>query len=371
MLSTSPSKPAVPARRRVRSAKRVPVFPRFSDDVWHIVLQWLKAAPYSALMLSWTCKPLRAVVVSSPHYWLDILRSSQEAYFNMYKNRGVAILRISLRVPGIACAPVPNFKCKHERYTTPWRVFDLNKRWPNVPLSPSSVRGLAAYCRRGLMLRHAPRCGLCGARWRHVPVWTLRMRVCFDCFRGNFVSNVVLLRRYGLNFWEHMASIAGRVMYFSTAFMPKTVARQYSWDPLDFAKGKGDHPFVFFWRPHLEQHLNLGRREEEHRLRLVAAEILIQRARVLLLHAHVHAHGLPLSSILRMAREKIDAFRERLCVFMPISAAPSPKAVVGRLRMIDALRGCKLSWPRPPHVPSPADKKLFDLWDDKLLEPVI
>jgi len=363
--------PQKPARRRVRVLKRVGKPPLFSDDIWLIIMQWLKDSPYWALMLGWTCKHLRALSVSSSHFWLDILRSDQEVYFNTHRQRGVSILRISLRMPGISCRPVPNFKFKHERYSTPWRTFDATKRWPNFPLCERSVRGLASYCRRVLMLKHGTHCALCGARWHHVPVWTLRMRVCYDCFRSHFVSNVVLFHRYGFNFWDHMTAIAGKVMYFSTQFMPKTVARQYSWDPLDFANGKGDHPFVFFWRPHLEQHLDLRSREKEHRLRLAAAAVLCQRVRFLILHANVHSNGGSLSGVLRKAKEKVEAFRQQLRFFMPVSSTSSPRATVSRLRMLDALRAGRLVWPRLVHVPAPGIKKLFDQWDDRLTETVV
>lgn len=361
-----------PDRRRVRSRKRRGFnFGWLSDDIWRIVLHWLKSSPYKALMLGWTSWHMHTLVIrSSPEFWFDILRCDQEAYFNDQHERG-SISCISLRVPGIALRPVPNFKSKHERYATPWRSYTAEKRWPNVMISDHGVRVLASYCRRVIMLKNACRCSLCGARWRHVPVWSLRMRVCFDCFRGNFVSNVVLYHSYGVNFWEHMTAIVGRIFYFSTAFMPKTVARQYSWDPLDFATGKKDHPFVFFWRPHLEMYLDLSRREEEHRLRRAAAAVIVQRVRVLLLHANVRANGAALFRVLRMGRDRVDLFRERLCVFMPITATPSPNTVLARLKVIEALRVGRVLQSQCTYSPGPGVRKVFDQWDDRLVESIM
>ena len=186
-------------RRHRRGKKRG--MPCFSDDDWRVILHWLQPRPSRVLMLSWTCKSMRRIAVADDQYWLQVLQKDQEQYFNVTERHGRVRVNVSRRVQGIFCQPVPNFVPTQQRVEPPWRSFDLKRRWPDAPLSDERVRALAVYCRRIVALRIGCRCCLCGARWRHVPVWTLRGRVCYDCLRSNLVSNVVLFRRYGVPRW--------------------------------------------------------------------------------------------------------------------------------------------------------------------------
>ena len=342
------------------------------DDSWYGVLRFLQSSPRAALMLSWTCKHLRNMAISNPHYWLEILRATQEHHFKKTACNGRIMCNVSLRVPGICCRPEPNFKCTQQKFTTPWCSYNTNKPWPDVPLSEERIRALAVYCRRIIALKIETHCCLCKTRWRHVPLWSLRMRVCIDCIQSNMVSNVVLFHRYGVDFWKHLEQIVGKVMYFISCDGSSVIARRYSLDAMDFGPLRSTRPYVFFWRPHLDAVLDLQKCKAEQDSRRAAGGVLVALVRRLLTQAVIHLRGRSLFGTCFIKKlSAVESLRAEMLTYQPITMLKSPHVVISKLRAIEVLRIGRLitiavSTP-PRHV---VGKKcdLFEQWQDRLVE---
>ena len=130
--------------------------------------------------------------------------------------------------------------------------------------SPAEVGALAEHALRRARLTHAPGCGLCGSRRKHVPVWGLGMRVCASCLKVNLVSSTSLFHEYGLDYTKHLDKIVGKVYFFHNT-SGNTFAGQYLSDnPLDF-RGSGKWGAVFFWLPHLRKAVDLEASWASHR----------------------------------------------------------------------------------------------------------
>lgn len=110
-------------------------------------------------------------------------------------------------------------------------------------------------------LRCVLRCGMCGTR-RHQtqPFWNLDMRVCKYCLQTNLISNNTLDEMYWTKAEEEGFAnhIAGRVFYFRH-FGTARMRLEFTNSTLDFCSWPKQANVLtwFFWRPHLEQILDM------------------------------------------------------------------------------------------------------------------
>lgn len=241
------------------------------EEVFKIVACCLKGAPGPLLRLSMVCTAARdAVLKGSDQLWCEMLREYERSFFRL--NAPV----VSLGAPVVRNIPMrgyPNFKHvegggRSMDVPITWRLG--RSEWPmmrgnQAPFTPQEVSALAAHSLRVFRLRTAERCGLCGARNKHVQVWGLGMRACSQCLKDNLVSGAALFRDYGVDFNKHEAQLAGKVFYFrQTGRASKNMAALLTHNPVDF-KEENEDALVFFWRPHLERVLDLQQKRRELR----------------------------------------------------------------------------------------------------------
>lgn len=138
--------------------------------------------------------------------------------------------------------------------------------------------------RKVTVLQHVNRCGMCGAtRHRTRPFWCLGMRICRHCVQANLVSSMALYERYWIKFNKPvqiyrnlMEAVYSRVFYFNTRLTPNQ-RLEYSCDKIDFPGGTCST--WFFWRPHLNQILDMNQLEREGKIKHAASSVIRAHAR--------------------------------------------------------------------------------------------
>jgi hypothetical protein len=96
------------------------------------------------------------------------------------------------------------------------------------------------------------------------------MRICRHCVQANLVSSMALYERYWIKFNKPvqiyrnlMEAVYSRVFYFNTRLTPNQ-RLEYSCDKIDFPGGTCST--WFFWRPHLNQILDMNQLEREGKI---------------------------------------------------------------------------------------------------------
>lgn len=155
--------------------------------------------------------------------------------------------------------------------------------------APAQRRQEALFVYRKITaLRCVRCCGLCGS-FQHATkaFWCLGMRLCRHCVQTNLVSHLVLYERYWITlgrpvdtFHSFVEAVAMRVFYFRTRATPKQ-RMEFSCDRLDFPGGI--HTVWFFWKPHLQEIMNMERLEREGSEKHAAARIVRAYARRMLI----------------------------------------------------------------------------------------
>lgn len=145
--------------------------------------------------------------------------------------------------------------------------------------------------RKITVLRCAPCCGMCGTtRYATRPFWSVGMRICKDCVRGNLISNTVLYERFWLTLdcpvqghKTFVDAIIGKVFFFSNTL---TVHQRldFTVDRMDFPGGR--RSLWFFWLPHLRTVLDMdGLAREAWEKSSAARTVRAQVRRCLVLRA--------------------------------------------------------------------------------------
>lgn len=122
-------------------------------------------------------------------------------------------------------------------------------------------------------------CGLCGSvRHATKPFWCLGMRLCRHCVQANVVSSLALYERCWITFARPVQThrsfvdaVCMNVFFFSTRLTPNQ-RMDFSCDRLDFPGGT--RTVWFFWRPHLQNVLDIGKLEREGQEKHAAARIV-------------------------------------------------------------------------------------------------
>jgi hypothetical protein len=211
-----------------------------------------------------------AVLRDGPDLWFRLCVAEQKSYFgtSMFSHVGPAVVR------NLPMRPYPNFQRVEGslRSTAPVPITWQLRRasWGTLPgqagedFSPDERRKLAGHALREARLNFGARCGLCGDKSKHVPVWGLGIRVCSKCLKENLVSGAALFHECGFDFNQRATELSGKVFYFREAFRPKQLAALLSHNPVDFRQD-GLRFHVFFWRPHLERVVDLEALRRQHR----------------------------------------------------------------------------------------------------------
>lgn len=383
-------------QRRGRPARDLPI----PDEIFRLLVDQLCARasfPSSTLLkLSMVCRSARTAVLGNVEAWFESLRRSEVNHFQTFSNAtaGPPVVR------DIPMSPYPNFKAvegfRGQRSALPpflWRIKRL--QWPDLgggrsaPFTEEEKSSLAEHAIRRARLYHGQRCGCCGARRTHHPVWGLGCRVCSSCLKQNLISSASLFFEYGFEFHKHLSEILGRVFYFTYSSSSRFVLYNLSHNPVDFRKGTREN-LVFSWKPHLERVVDLGASKARRAERAAAACRLAAAVRGLYARVvlgqggrfftratshrfYVHAPAKPRKRggfysarpcteeeraiITRndpdqrleakaLLRESFLAFRGRLT----LPCTRNPRGALDRLRMLEAVREESLIKPRVPSV---------------------
>jgi len=292
----APSRPAKSARKRPSTDVVVPA------DVITIIVQHLGHHQRSLLLFSMVCRASRDAVLGNHQLWFEILRRTEVHHFRhfRYARLGPAVVR------DIPMSPYPNFKPvegnpRGSQLHTPVEWCRRTAEWPHKstpdktePFTPPELEALAKFAIRRARIQTAHRCGLCGSRYHHTPVWGLGRRVCTACLKHNLVSSAALFHDYGFDFTQHMGQIAGRVFYFKLSDK-RFIQFNLSHNPVDF-RAENRANLVFFWRPHLDRVFDLQDFRAERRARADAISRVQALARALCVRLTLMQAGRPLAN---------------------------------------------------------------------------
>lgn len=274
---------------------------RLSEDVLQNVLVSLVGNGMAVLHLAQSSKALWKFIMQNDDLWFSILAAQQNERFAAYfsaRNSLLYFQRFRSIPQGLYMSPAPDFYSSaiHFYYTSTYR----RGPWPPRQLTADEKTTLAAHARRRVFVQYADRCGLCGTRTKHEPVWNLGKRLCQPCFRDNTICNNMLFLSYGVTFWDLMLlapEAMEHVFFFKLATYSQNnryVNCKYvwsHWQDLRFMRNqiKTKTPSVFFWRPHLEQHFNLSairkaKTEQTAAIAVVCAKIRALFIRLMLAH---------------------------------------------------------------------------------------
>lgn len=212
-----------------------------------------------------------AVLRESDSVWYETLLKEHQLHFQRfaYSIGGPAVVR------DIPMMPYENFKAVEgglldtSRPQLLWGI--KRQKWPTMrgpdgakPLDETEKAALAKHAMHVARLRFATRCQLCKSKNKHIPVWGLGCRVCSTCFKENLVSGAVLYKEYGVDYVKRARELAGRVYFFQRAYTVKFMAKFLTNNPIDFQAPHSGYN-VFFWRPHLQEVMDLDALKREHR----------------------------------------------------------------------------------------------------------
>lgn len=241
------------AKRRVlrKHAKKTNQLP---IDAWQQVIN--QAPPMQVLMLSMTCKAMHAVIRDDHQLWRKFLSRWERARMNRL---------------------FPNFIASHVK---PPGFPLAGWEWGEIA-DKSQFNSIA---RKVIALQHMPCCGMCGQTRRKTdPVWALGMRVCSNCWRGNLISNLVLLGKYGIKLTEPLkkgsaphfiSQCMGKVLFFFHRGTDSS-RKRFTYNAMDFETMPAtEAAIVFFWEPHIRQIIDLDATYRQKKNREAAATIL-------------------------------------------------------------------------------------------------
>lgn len=271
-------------RRKTKMGRRDDI----PEEIWSYLAKLLAPSRGALLNLAMVCRTTRDMILRDNKLWVQILREDQTEFFRkltVSKLCGVPVVR------GVIMSPYPHSLGNLRFNSTP--VFHILRAknnlndWPRLtrsdevePFDEGEMMLLADHSRRRVRLEHGTHCALCGCRFYHIAIWGLGFRACSGCLKDNLVSNVVLLKDFGVNFEKRIGEIAGRVFYFMPRSKQVSVLSHFTQSPLDFQCNHKRH-LVFFWKPHLDKVFGLEELRREHIVRREAAPRIAAAARAL------------------------------------------------------------------------------------------
>jgi len=246
----------------------------------HVLVQHLSKSQRGLILFSMVCRASRDAVLGNHQVWVDMIRRTEISHFGYFRfsRVGPAVVR------DIPMAPYPNFKMvegnpRNSSAYPPRSWMERRGEWPHmgtaesfVPFTPPEMEALSNFAKRRARINIADRCGYCGSRHKHAPVWGLGRRVCNACMKHNLVSSAALYFEYGFDYTRHVSLLAGRVYYFTTRDK-KLIQYFLTHNPIDFRPEHRSN-LAFFWRPHLEKLVDLHDLKVKLRAKAEAAKSL-------------------------------------------------------------------------------------------------
>ena len=201
---------------------------------WEIVLSFVQGHHRSVIILQMVCRSLYHSITTNHLFWSDwYSKNNYPHHFLIKKVEDAAYPALSLFKASLTGLPM---------HTAPFLhlLHDAN---------------FTSYVRRLFALMHGTRCGVCGCRRRHEPYWSLRMRVCKLCMAQNTISSQTLFQKYGVDYSDIAADIAGRVFYFNMSV--NVVNDRVSFSEALPHEMRNKAVQYMFWLPHLSKILDL------------------------------------------------------------------------------------------------------------------
>ena len=121
---------------------------------------------------------------------------------------------------------------------------------------------------------------MCGsARYQVRPFWSLGLCLCRYCLQDNLVTDRVLYERYWFTFTgRFLRDASGRLFYFQETTTP-IQRMEYTLDLENYSRGDGTSCNFYFWRPHLEQLVDLPALARDAPAKRQAAAVIRAAAR--------------------------------------------------------------------------------------------
>jgi hypothetical protein len=208
---------------------------------WEAVLQYLGDSPHTLLISQMTCRTFRGLLIDNHAFWRKYY------YTHLHK-----VSHARSKVKSVKYAELSLYK------EDVWGVpVHMGLVHGDAKFDPSKFQEatFTSFVRKSFALTMGRRCGLCGCRYRHVPVWSLGMRVCRLCVSDNVISCWDLFDKYGLSYSKIFSMLKGSVFYFQTnATTSNQFLRFHGVRKCDYMKHRS---MWMFWVPHLQKHLNL------------------------------------------------------------------------------------------------------------------
>jgi hypothetical protein len=292
--ATNPFKPGRKRSRKSASSRGAVAIP---DEILHMLAQRISKSQRALIVFSMVCRGARDAVLGNHEMWFEILRRTETQHFNGFRfsRIGPAVVR------NIPMAPYPNFKFvegnpRGSPLYAPMSWLRNQSEWPHVsspeqtePFTALEMETFAEFAQRRARICHSKRCGFCGCRFGHMPVWGLGRRACNTCLKHNLISSAALIHEYGFDFTRHMSTLAGRVYFFSTRDK-RLIQQSLSHNPLDF-RTENRFNLTFFWRPHLERVVDLQESRLQLRAKTEAARVAQAAVRALVVRITLMQRG--------------------------------------------------------------------------------
>jgi hypothetical protein len=265
MSSPGLSFPSIPARslcpkksRKSREWKnRNKVSSNLSKDFpWEIILSHLQGHARSLILLQMVDKNLYHLISTDHVFWL-------KQFKRHLSNKAFCVQQVSDPL-------YPSLRLwKSHLHGIPVHSGILRGDHDDALLPFGFDQCFTSYVRRAFALANGTRCGMCGCRYRHEPYWSLRMRVCRLCVEANTLSSDELCCKYGVDFSDLVVQLKGRIFFFPLSNSGRDDRLQMHY------LSKTQKTFTYlFWKPHLEQFLDLSSLCQKQKQRKQAVQLL-------------------------------------------------------------------------------------------------
>jgi hypothetical protein len=332
--------PAEPERKRRRRRGIRDQRLSLNEDVMNLVIPKLcKASMRHVFILSMVNKELRAAIMDNHEMWETEYRVWERRQVTTVPGRSLGsdfTARCFQAMPRWMMRHVPAGQLlsrhrPHRSLPQPYARAVLGNDWRSEGVPDEMRPSFERYAKKVLRLWHVGCCGCCGTRQgKQRAIWTLNMRVCRGCWLANVVSNRTLLQDYGIDVLKPLRKdgprlselIRNRVFYIRN-FMPPSAREKYTQALADFPDGKSCVSIWLFWRPHLEQIVNLGERRAEYQAKRAAGEALacvLRRRYALLLRDHYESKQRPVrvKRVCHLRHNEINRMRQTRALEDPI-----------------------------------------------------
>lgn len=226
------------------------------DEVLGVILSFAvrQNDALSVLKLSMTSRACRRVVQEDWQTWLALYSKCMTAVFR----------HMSMHT-------LPNFRRRVHCMWVQKEIRDNQSR-QRRPL-------LLKYMQRIVVLKNVRCCGQCGST-RHAvtPFWSLGMALCRYCVQDHLVTDAWLYETCFMTFTEAWASRIRGVVFYFREHLTARQRTEFTLDKLAFKPSRPVFTF-FFWRPHLEQIMDLKAMQSASLQRHAAAGVLRAAAR--------------------------------------------------------------------------------------------